>query len=239
MADTVVGRWTIRLAIRRGLLKDALWRLGYRRGWHAYYHSPAAKRKFRKRPERREELAIKWHKLEEEATALVAKRREQVAAAERVIARHTPVTGVSDKGADFVAGFEGFSAKAYWDIDHYSIGYGTRAHSSIEVISRAEARERLEAHLNETAAPAVLGLAKQIGLKLAQHELDALASFVYNLGEGSIGPGWTMGQAIRSKDRHRIADAFLHPNYDDAGGETLPGLTRRRKAERAMYLGGS
>ena len=221
--------------MRRVLLAAALRRLAYRRTKHAYYHSPAAKRKYRTRSERRAELAAKWHTLEAEAGATVAKRREQIAAAERVIARHTPVTGVSDRGADFVAGFEGFSAKAYWDVDHYSIGYGTRANSPSEVVSRAEARERLERHLNETAAPAVLGLAESIGLRLAQHELDALASFVYNLGEGSIGPGWTMGRAIRSKDRRRIADAFLL--YDKAGGQRMAGLTRRRQAERALFLG--
>ena len=42
-----------------------------------------------------------------------------------------------------------------------------------------------------------------------------------------------MGNAIRSKNRARIADAFLV--YDKAGGRTLPGLTRRRRAERALF----
>ena len=215
--------------MRRALLTEASRRLAYRRRKHNFYHHHS------KRPTaERQRLAAKWHRLEEEAEALVAKRREQVAQAERVIARHTPVTGVSDRGADFVAEFEGFSSTAYWDVDHWSIGYGTRSFRG-ETINRAEARERLERHLNETAAPAVLRLAESIKLKLAQHELDALASFVYNLGEGSIGPGWTMGKAIRSRDRQRIADAV--PLYDRANDERLPGLTRRRAAERAMFLG--
>ena len=46
----------------------------------------------------------------------------------------------------------------------------------------------------------------------------------------------TMGDAIRSRSRARIAAAFLV--YDVAGGQHLPGLTRRRRAERALFLGG-
>lgn len=56
----------------------------------------------------------------------------------------------------------------------------------------------------------------------------------YNLGQGIFARGRTMGDAIASRDHRRIADAFLV--YHKAGGLVLPGLARRRRAERALYL---
>ena len=45
-----------------------------------------------------------------------------------------------------------------------------------------------------------------------------------------------MGNALRANDRTQIADAFLV--YDKGGAPPVPiaGLTRRRNAERAMFL---
>jgi lysozyme len=82
----------------------------------------------------------------------------------------------------------------------------------------------------------VLKVSNDANLSLSQNEADALASLVYNLGPGILDDGRTMGSALRSRNRARIASAFLV--YDMAGGQHLPGLARRRRAERALFLKG-
>ena len=55
--------------------------------------------------------------------------------------------GSSEYSVDLIKKFEGFSSKAYWDYDHYSIGYWTRANSPDEVITKEEAEIRLRKHI--------------------------------------------------------------------------------------------
>ena len=69
---------------------------------------------------------------------------------------------------------------------------------------------------------------------LDQPKFDALTSFVYNVGPGGIAPSTGIGKALRAKQWNRAADELL--KWDRAGGHSLPGLTRRRKAERALFL---
>ena len=142
---------------------------------------------------------------------------------------------LSDQGAELIANYEGFVPSAYWDHDHYSIGYGTRARSPNEgPITRAQGLERMRDAINETYGKAVDDLNRKHDLGLNQNQFDALTSFVYNLGPGVIDAGTIVGQALRQKDWERAADAMLP--YDKASGVTLAGLTRRRQQERALFL---
>jgi lysozyme len=145
--------------------------------------------------------------------------------------------GVSDKGVAFVAGFEGFRSNPYRDaVGVWTIGYGETKGigPSSGPWSRELALKRLRTRLDRDYLAPVLAVAKSSKLSLSQNEKDALASLVYNLGPGILAKGRTMGDALRSRDRKRIADAFLV--YDKAGGRTLEGLTRRRQAERKLFL---
>jgi lysozyme len=64
-------------------------------------------------------------------------------------------------------------------------------------------------------------------------QLDALVSFSYNCGLGSL-----QSSSLRMKynrgDYDGAADEFL--KWNKAGGKILAGLTRRRAAERALFL---
>ena len=68
---------------------------------------------------------------------------------------------------------------------------------------------------------------------LNQSSFDALVSFAFNVGLGNL-----QRSSIRMKhnrgDFEGAADAFLM--WTKAGGRELPGLVKRRKDERAMYL---
>lgn len=164
--------------------------------------------------------------------------RERVASARRVLARHSTTTTVSQAGTALVAAFEGFRSWPYRDaVGVWTIGYGeTRGIGpGTSPWTEPYARAQLKRRLNRDYLAPVLKVDRALGLNLKQRELDALASLVYNLGPGILGPGYTMGSALRSKSRSRIANAFLR--YNKAGGRTLPGLVRRRNAERRVFLG--
>jgi GH24 family phage-related lysozyme (muramidase) len=129
-------------------------------------------------------------------------------------------------------GGEGVSTRANW------LGkLGTARHCpNTKPWSQSYAEQRLRARVNRDYLKPVLTLAKTVGLELKQNEADALASLAYNVGPGVFEKGRTMGDAIRSRNRDRIADAFLL--YDHAGGRVLEGLTRRRRRERELFLKG-
>lgn len=217
--NSVLSRWKSRLATRRALLAKAEADVRY-----AAKHAGNARGRV----------------LLEQAVAKRKLRREQVAFAERVVARHEGAREISPNGVAFIAGFEEFSSKAYWLGDGvWTIGYGSTAGvKEGDRITRTAALARLKRELAGRYQPPVLALADQLELKLRQSELDALVSFVYNLGPGVLAAGTTMGDALRSRNRRRIAAAFLI--YDKArinGVVTrMPGLTRRRKAERNLFL---
>lgn len=164
--------------------------------------------------------------------------RQRAAYAERVLERHpVDVTSVSENGLSLIKSFEGFRSCPYRDaVGVATVGYGETAGITMSspCWTQSYAEKRLRERVNRDYLKPVLVLARAVGLDLKQHEADALASLTYNLGPGILGKGRTMGDAIRSKDRRRIADAFLV--YDKAAGRTLPGLTRRRSEERAVFL---
>ncbi|MCK9250028.1 MAG: lysozyme [Solirubrobacteraceae bacterium] len=151
---------------------------------------------------------------------------------------------ISQRGLDLIVEFEGFPANGapYRDpVGIWTIGFGTTringraVTSSTPRLKKSAALALLRRQLDERYEPPVRSVAKRLGLN--QHEYDALVSFAYNLGPGAVEGvrGFeTMGRALSSGSRRRIADAFLL--YDKAGGRALAGLTRRRRAERELFL---
>jgi GH24 family phage-related lysozyme (muramidase) len=152
-------------------------------------------------------------------------------------------TTIDAKGVEAIAKFEGSVKRGgrhvpYRDaVGVWTIGYG---HTSgvgpkSKSLTEKQAQDLLRKDLNEVYVPPVVRAFKRNKLKLRQRELNALASAVYNLGPGILEPGRTMGDAIRSHNKSRIANALLV--YNKAGGKVLAGLVTRRKAERKMFLG--
>lgn len=86
-----------------------------------------------------------------------------------------------------------------------------------EVLLRADL-ERFEAHVRKFDST----------YHWTQNEFDALVSFAYNVG--SIN-NLTMN---KKRTKAQIAQAMLL--YDKANGRVLSGLTKRRQAERALFL---
>ena len=63
---------------------------------------------------------------------------------------------------------------------------------------------------------------------LNDNQRDALISFAYNCGAGSL------RTLCKGRTAAQIAEAILL--YNKAGGKVLAGLTKRRKAERELFL---
>ena len=67
----------------------------------------------------------------------------------------------------------------------------------------------------------------------SQSQFDATVSFAFNLGLGNLQSS-TLRMKYNRGDIEGAADEFL--KWNKAGGKILAGLTRRRVAERALFL---
>lgn len=162
-------------------------------------------------------------------------RKNRVRRDKQLVERRQRVTGVSDACVELVAEFEGFSSKPYRDpVGIWTIGYGeTRGVGPrTQPVTKTYAKAQLRKRLNEDYFPYV-ARATRPG-KLTQNVADAFTSFVYNVGPGGVAVTSGVGRALRAGNIKLAANRLLQ--WDKAGGRVLPGLTRRRKAERYLAL---
>jgi GH24 family phage-related lysozyme (muramidase) len=149
---------------------------------------------------------------------------------------------ISSNGLNLIKEFEGCQLIAYKDsAGVWTIGWGTTSSdfditgtyiSKGMIISQDMADEWLEKSISNKYAPAV---EKQCSyLNLNQNQIDALISFCYNLGEGSL------NQLTSNKTRsiEEISKHITSYNKCKVNGEMkeLAGLTRRRNAELSLFL---
>ena len=78
------------------------------------------------------------------------------------------------------------------------------------------------------------GVERFCPVALTQGQFDALVSFSFNVGLGTLQRS-TLRQKILRGDMEGAAEEFL--KYCMAGGKILKGLQNRRKDERALFIG--
>ena len=117
-----------------------------------------------------------------------------------------------------------------------SIGYGTIQYPNGKKvtladpeITEAQAVEYLEHEVMEKAA----GVEKYVKIPISQNQYDALVSFAYNVGTGALQKS-TLLKLLNAGDISGAAEQFLR--WKKANGVELKGLTRRREAERSLFL---
>lgn len=138
----------------------------------------------------------------------------------------------SNNGLNLIKSFEGCRLTAYRDaVGIPTIGYGhIKGVKMGQTITQAQAEEYLRQDLR-TSENAVM---KWDSLyHWTQGEFDALVSFTFNCGAGNLNKLVANG----TRTKKEISMAILL--YDKAKGKQLAGLTRRRKAEKALYDGGA
>ena len=142
----------------------------------------------------------------------------------------------SDKGIALIKQFEGCKLTAYQDsVGVWTIGYGwtqpvdgkpIRAGMTI----KQETAERL---LKTGLVSYESDVSRLVKVGLTQGQFDALVSFTYNLGARSLSTSILL-RKLNAGDYAGAADELLR--WNKAGGKVLNGLTRRREAERALFL---
>lgn len=146
---------------------------------------------------------------------------------------------ISDRGIKLIQEFESCRLKSYkCSAGRDTIGWGSTKNVKPGMhISQAEAEARLKADIGEVEA----GVNKLVKVKITQGMFDALTSFAFNCGldidADAIAEGLgdsTLLKKLNAGDYQGAANEFL--KWNRGGGQVLPGLTRRREAERKLFL---
>jgi lysozyme len=77
------------------------------------------------------------------------------------------------------------------------------------------------------------GVLRFLPIKLSQNEFDAILSFAFNLGLGTLQRS-TLRQALLRGDKKAAMQSLR--KYNKAGGKILKGLDTRRKDEEALFM---
>lgn len=145
---------------------------------------------------------------------------------------------ISSNCIKIVTEYEGFSEKPYLDVVKVpTIGYGTTVYSDGKkvkltdpLISKEKALIELKNHIHESCIPYIKNNVK---VELNQNQIDALCSFIYNVGASNFIKS-TLLKKINNKDFISAGDEFL--KWNKASGKVFAGLTKRRQAEKKLFL---
>lgn len=139
---------------------------------------------------------------------------------------------INEQGLRLLKNFEGLRLRAYLDpVGVWTIGYGTT--SGVRpgmTITVQQAEELLKRDLIRFENI----VDRYVKVPLNSNQFSALVSFVYNVGAGAFS-GSTLLRLLNQNNYRGAADQLLR--WVNAGGRSLPGLVRRRRAERALFLG--
>lgn len=143
----------------------------------------------------------------------------------------------SKAGLDLIKHFEGWSAQSYRDpVGIWTIGYGTIGEEATP--GRKITRKEGEVFLRRELDSDIKTIKKLINVPVNQNQFDAIVSFVYNVGSGNFSKS-TLRKLLNQKNYAGAAAQFARFNRarDRTTNEwmTLPGLTRRRTAEAALF----
>ena len=142
----------------------------------------------------------------------------------------------SEKGIALIKQFEGCKLTAYRDsVGVWTIGYGwTQPVDGKPIRAGMTIKQEIAERLLKTGLVSYESdVSRLVKVGLSQGQFDALVSFTYNLGARSLSTS-TLLRKLNAGDYAGAADEFLR--WNKADGKVLNGLTRRREAERALFL---
>jgi len=141
---------------------------------------------------------------------------------------------VSQKGIDLIKKFEGIRLKSYiCPAGVLTIGYG---HTGSDVYPNQQiTEEEAEKLLWKDTESAQQTVSSFVQANINQNEYDALVSFTFNVGPTAFVNSTLLKLLNKGTDRKIVASEF--GRWVKAGGdEAVPGLMRRREAEKALFL---
>jgi GH24 family phage-related lysozyme (muramidase) len=153
-------------------------------------------------------------------------------------------TGLSTAGVQLIKSFEGFIPKLYNDpAGHCTVGYGTLVHkyncdgrSSEDPYKGGIPEDQATQLLNDEANKTATMILKTVKVSLNQNQLDALTSFVYNVGEGAFKDS-TLLKVLNKGDYGTVPSEMKRWTKATVDGKKvdLPGLVKRRDAEADLF----
>jgi len=149
------------------------------------------------------------------------------------------ITKTGQKGLKLIKEFEGFRSKPYLcSANVPTIGYGATYYPNGKKVTlndqpiTEEYAVQLLSTMLDTFEKAVDSFCRD---DINQDQFDALVSFAYNLGNGSLKSSTLLKKVNANPNDPTIRDEFM--KWVNAGGKKLPGLVRRRQAEADLYFG--
>lgn len=143
---------------------------------------------------------------------------------------------ISENGYAIIRDAEGFRSIAYLDTGGvWTIGFGTIKYPNGTSVKKGDTCTRNEAEqwLKNDCQWVDACLDKYVKVNVSQNQFDALASFVYNIGETAFVKS-TMLKALNAANYAGAAAQFDRWIYDN--GKKIEGLYNRRMREKELFL---
>lgn len=140
--------------------------------------------------------------------------------------------GLGPKGTALIQSFEAFRDEAYQDQRGiWTCGFG---HTGPDVIEGTTCTPyQASKWFDQDTQSACKAVLRTVDVPVNQSQFDALASFTFNVGSGSEAHS-TLVRVLNAGNYMMAAEQFLR--WNKVNGVVNAGLTRRREAERALFL---
>lgn len=140
---------------------------------------------------------------------------------------------INDAGLGIIREFESFRSRAYKAIPtekYWTVGYGHYGPdvSECAVLNKTEAEALLRKDVEERESVVF----KTVPMEINDNRFSACVSLVYNIGCGN----WAKSKVLKhilDGNMGLASEAFMNHVY--GSGKKLPGLVRRRTAERKLF----
>jgi lysozyme len=139
-------------------------------------------------------------------------------------------------GIELIKEFEGLRLRAYrCPAGVATIGYGTTVYPTGYKVQMGEqiSAEQAEEYLRSDLRAFERDVERMVLVPVNPNEFSALVSFAYNLGAEALRKS-TLLRLLNAHNYAGAAGQFGRWTY--AAGKQLPGLVRRRAAERALFI---
>ena len=137
----------------------------------------------------------------------------------------------SKAGIELIKSFEGCRLTSYQDVAGiWTIGYG---HTGNIKPGMSITQQQADTFLRSDLARFEHCINRCVTVPLTQNMFDALVSFTYNVGTGAFQRSTLLCKLNRG-DTAEAAEEF--DKWIHAGKKVIPGLVRRRREEKELFL---
>ena len=145
---------------------------------------------------------------------------------------------ISENGLKLIKKFEGLSLKPYLcSAGVPTIGWGNTFYENMKKVTLQDepiTEERADSLFNFLVTTNFVNVVNRLVIvDINQNQFDALVSFVYNLGSGNFEKS-TLLKKVNQEDF--IGASLEFEKWNRASGKVLSGLTKRRLAEKELFL---